>query len=86
MQEEVLSASEFWAGWRQLLADDRFAFLAEPNSFTGVWQHLCATLRKGQCAETDLYLAALAHAANVTLVSFDQGIGRFAGPQVLVLR
>lgn len=79
MRDEVQSAAEFWEGWDQLIEDDRFAMVAEPAGLEAAWRSLTAALPKGKAAETDCYFAAFATAGNHSLVSFDQGLRRFTG-------
>lgn len=79
MKEEVKSASEFWDGWERLMEDDRFAPVAEPAGLENAWRALTAALPRGKPAETDCYLAAFAIAGKHSLVSFDRGLRRFAG-------
>jgi predicted nucleic acid-binding protein len=83
MKDEVKSASEFWGGWRRLLEDDRFALAGGPAGLEDAWRALGASLPKGTPAETDCYLAAFAIAGAHSLVSFDRGLRRFKGLDVL---
>jgi toxin-antitoxin system PIN domain toxin len=83
MKEEVKSASEFWGGWQRLLEDGRFALSSEPAGLEDVWRALSASLPKGTPAETDCYLAAFAIAGAHSLVSFDRGMRRFKGLDVV---
>jgi toxin-antitoxin system PIN domain toxin len=85
MKEEVLSASEFWKGWQRLIEDDRFALVGEPAGLESAWRTLTAALPKGKPAETDCYLAAFAIAGKHTLVSFDRGLQRLAGLELVTL-
>jgi toxin-antitoxin system PIN domain toxin len=79
MKEEVKTASEFWDGWQRLMDDDRFVLVGEPAGVENAWRSLTAGLPRGTSAETDCYLAAFAIAGNHSLVSFDRGLRRFAG-------
>lgn len=79
MKDEVKSASEFWDGWQRLMADDRFALVGEPAGLENTWRALTGALPRGKPAETDCYLAAFAIAGKHSLVSFDRGLRRFAG-------
>lgn len=83
MKEEVKSASEFWNGWQRLIEDDRFALVGEPAGLESAWRMLTAALPRGKPAETDCYLAAFAIAGKYTLVSFDQGLRRFASLELV---
>ncbi len=79
MKDEAKSASEFWDGWQRLMEDDRFALVGEPAGLESAWRALTAALPRGKPAETDCYLAAFAIAGKLSLVSFDRGLRRFAG-------
>lgn len=83
MKEEVKSASEFWDGWQRLIEDDRFALVGEPAGLESAWRTLTAALPRGKPAETDCYLAAFSIAGKHSLVSFDQGLRRFAGLELV---
>ncbi len=78
MKQDVLSAKTFWRGWDKLMVDDRFALVDEPPSLSQTWRALSTSFPKGQCAETDVYLAAFAIARGDTLISFDAGFKKFA--------
>ncbi|MCX6360032.1 MAG: hypothetical protein NT029_09505 [Armatimonadetes bacterium] len=73
--------TDFWRGWDEALTDERLVRVPEPPGLTGRWRALCAALPAGACADTDVYLAALAVAGDFTLVTFDHGFARFAGLQ-----
>lgn len=83
MKDEVKSASEFWDGWQRLMEDDRFALVGEPTGLENAWRALTAALPRGKPAETDCYLAAFAIAGRHSLVSFDRGLRRFPGLNLL---
>ncbi|NUN97307.1 MAG: PIN domain-containing protein [Candidatus Omnitrophica bacterium] len=85
MKEDVLSAAEFWEGWEQIMADERFAFTDEPEGFERVWRELTRPLPKGRCVETDAYFAAFARSGGWTLVTFDRGFERFSRTRSLIL-
>lgn len=85
MKDDVLTATEFWAGWDRLVADDRFAFAKEPETLEQRWREITARLPRDECAGTDAYFAALALAGGWTLTSFDNGLRRFAGVRLELL-
>ncbi len=86
MKDDVISAQDFWEGWGVLKRDDRFSLVDEPTGLEKMWRGLCAGIPRGQCAETDVYLAAFAMARGDTLVTFDAGFSRFDSLQCEVLR
>jgi uncharacterized protein len=79
MKDEVKNASEFWDGWDRMIEDDRFALVGEPAGLGTAWRALTVALPRGKTAETDCYLAAFAIAGKHSLVSFDRGLRRFKG-------
>ena len=85
MQNDVLTAAEFWQGWDRLLRDDRFTLVQEPPALETAWRQLSRALPRGQVAGTDTYLAALAKARGWRLVTFDRGFTAFPGLEVEVL-
>lgn len=85
MKEDVLSAADFWLGWEQLMEDERFVIVDEPEGFESLWRETTGSLRKGQCAETDSYFAALALSGGWTLVTFDRGFRRFPSIKAEIL-
>ena len=85
MKEDTLSAEEFWHGWDMMMGDDRFLRVEEPRGIETAWRGITAAIRKGQCAETDAYLAAFAQAGGWSLVTFDRGLRRFPGLHAEIL-
>lgn len=79
MKDEVKNASEFWGGWERLIQDDRFGMVGEPAGLETAWRALSSALARGKPAETDCYLAAFAISGKHSLVSFDRGLRRFTG-------
>lgn len=73
MKEDTPSAAQCWAGWDQLMTDERFSMMAEPTSLETAWREVTSAFSVGQCTETDAYLAAFALSADLTLVTFDRG-------------
>ena len=84
MKDEVKSAAEFWAGWDRLISDERFALVGEPAGLQVAWRTVTAKIPKGKPAETDCYLAAFAVTGGHSLVSFDRGMRRFAGVDLII--
>lgn len=74
MQDEVMRPDEAWEAYRVPRLDRRIGYLAEPNELP----EACQTFTEGQLSSpnlwTDAYLCAFAHAARLTLVTFDAKI------------
>jgi len=77
MKDDLLTPSEFWQGWSVLMADARFFIVSEPTQLESVWRELTVSLPRGQCAETDAYLAAFAQAGGYSMATFDKGFQRY---------
>lgn len=85
MKDDVLTAEDFWRGWDRMLRDDRWVWVGEPEGLEAAWRQVTRGLVKGQCAETDTYLAGLVQAMDATLVTFDRGFRRFPGLRLELL-
>ena len=86
MREEVLGPAGAWSAYRALRSDRRVVYLLEPGHFSeDGWE----TFTEGQSTSpnrwTDAYLSALAHAARLTLVTFDTKMLARQGANCLVL-
>ena len=71
-QNEVMSQAGAWKTYDRWLQDERISFLDEPPEIDEAFRGLT---QSGQAAPkdwADSYLAALALAAQITLVTFDQ--------------
>lgn len=78
MQEDVLDTAGCWAIWRRLLEDERFRFAAdEPVGLDAVFERFTRGRAFSPRLWTDAYLAAYAHANQLTLVTLDRGFRGF---------
>ena len=82
MQEEVMSPSGAWQAYRSLRSDWRIGYITEPDGLAESWDAFTAGALSSPNLWTDAYLCAFAHAAGLTLVTFDvkiparEGLGR----------
>jgi toxin-antitoxin system PIN domain toxin len=74
MQEEVMRPDEAWEAYRVLRLDRRIGYLAEPNELPEAWKAFTEGPLSSTNLWTDAYLCAFAHAARLTLVTFDAKI------------
>lgn len=74
MQEEVMRPHEAWNAYRVLRLDRRIGYLSEPNELAETWEVLKESPLSSPNLWTDAYLCAFAHAAQLTLVTFDAKI------------
>jgi toxin-antitoxin system PIN domain toxin len=80
MGEDVLDSEGCWTVWNRLLEDERFRFVAdEPSGLDADFQRYTRGRRFSPRLWTDAYLAAYAHAGQLTLVTFDHGFRNFPG-------
>jgi predicted nucleic acid-binding protein len=69
-----MSPGEAWQAYRVLRLDRRIGYLAEPNELPETWQAFTEGPLSSSNLWTDAYLCAFAHAARLTLVTFDKKI------------
>lgn len=81
----ALTPVEAWRAYDSMMRDDRFAYLEEPNGVDTNLRAISTDLQRGAAIGTDIYLAALAAASKLTIVSFDAGFRRFPNLSVCVL-
>lgn len=87
MKADVLDAKACWALWRQLLKDERVRFTAtEPQGVDAAFERFTRGRAFTPRLWTDAYLAAYAHAGDLTMVTFDQGFRSFTGLACQVLK
>jgi len=85
MQEEVMNPGEAWQAYRALRSDRRIGFLVEPDDLPESWQEFTQGKLSSPNLWTDAYLCAFAHAAQLTLVTFDAKIPARENVNCLVL-
>ena len=85
MQEEVMSPDGAWQAYRVLRSDRRIGYLLEPNDLSEAWDGFTEGRLTSPNLWTDAYLCAFAHAAGLTLITFDAKIPTRAGLNCLVL-
>ena len=86
MQSAVLTSKRAWEEFERWLAVPEVVFLNEPDGFHRLLGSVAASQTLGQSAWTDAYLAAFCICGNYRLVSFDGGLARSKGVQLLHLR
>jgi toxin-antitoxin system PIN domain toxin len=86
MQEEVMLPGQAWDAYRVLRLDRRIGYVAEPSELPETWQAFTEGALSSPNLWTDAYLCAFAHAARLTLVTFDAKIPSREGLNGLVLR
>ena len=82
MDDEVKTQREAWRLYDDWRLDERIDFLAEPPEVEAVFRELTQGAQPATRAWPDAYLAAVARAAGLTLVTLDYG---FRGMRALDL-
>jgi uncharacterized protein len=85
MQEEVVNPDTAWQAYSELRSDRRIGYLAEPNELREKWQAFTEGRLSLPNLWTDAYLCAFAHAARLTLVTFDAKISTLNDVNCLLL-
>lgn len=81
----TLTLPDAWQKYDAMLTDGRIGFAQEPVYLEKHWRNF--TLRQSFSPKiwNDAYLAAFAIAANLEVVTFDQGFKQFAGLKYTIL-
>jgi uncharacterized protein len=84
MGNDTRKMAEAWELWDKVCADDRVAFLSEPEAMEREFRRLSALSTPSPKIWADSYLLAFAGVAGLKLVTFDRGL-RAKGTEVLIL-
>jgi uncharacterized protein len=84
MGSDVKKRPDAWDLWDKVCADDRIAFLPEPETTEPEFRWLLAVRSPSPKVWADAYLLAFASVAGLKLVTFDRGL-RSRSAEVLVL-
>jgi toxin-antitoxin system PIN domain toxin len=84
MGKDTKSMSEAWGLWDRLWADDRIAFLPEPDGLEKEFRSRSRISSRSPKIWADSYLLAFAAVAGLKFVTFDQAL-QTRGADVLVL-
>jgi hypothetical protein len=85
MGYEVLSQRNAWAVYEDLSRDKRVTFTIESAEVEPLWKRYTQGLFTGTNVWTDAYLAAVAAAQGMQLVSFDRGLTRIKDLRLRIL-
>jgi uncharacterized protein len=85
MGRDVVSPARAWHVYDLLCEDLRVTFAAEPLEMEPAFRSLTRNRIAGSGLWTDAYLAALAKARGLTVVSFDRGFRGMPGVDSLIL-
>jgi len=84
MGKDVKTMSQAWDLWDRIWADDRIAFLPEPDGLEEEFRKKSRLSSRSPKVWADAYLLAFASIAFVKLVTFDRAL-RSRGAEVLIL-
>ena len=84
MGNDVKKMSEAWELWDKVCADDRIAFVSEPDTVEPEFRRLSSLRSPSPKVWADAYLLAFASVAGLKLITFDSGL-RSRGIEVRVL-
>ena len=85
MQDEVVSPDRAWQAYRALRSDRGMGYLRDPRGLDEVWDTFTQGGRTSPNLWTDAYPGGLAHAAGLTLATFDSKTPFRTGLACLVL-
>ena len=85
MGPDVLSPREAWRAYDELCGDVRVTFVGEAAGAATAFRRLSPRLAGSPGNWTDAWLAALAEAHELTIVSFDRGFQRLPGVDARLL-
>jgi toxin-antitoxin system PIN domain toxin len=85
MGPDALSGAMAWRIIDELLDRENIRFVREPDGLDLVWRRHTPAGRTSPNFWTDGYLAAFAHAAGFTLVTFDRGFSKYRDIAVKIL-
>ncbi|HEX6962402.1 MAG TPA: TA system VapC family ribonuclease toxin [Lacipirellula sp.] len=77
-QEEAVTLARAWQLYDVLLTDYRVSFVPEPPEIESLWRDYTKQQTFSPKVWNDAYLAAYAHAARCTLVTFDKAFAQYA--------
>ena len=86
MGRQRLSPGAAWSKVAEFLALPEVTLLAEPAGLNHALEGFCRSGATSPNWWTDAYLAAFARSAGLRLVTFDQGLSKFPGVDLLILK
>jgi len=84
MGDEVMNQSEAWGAYDRWLEDERVDFMEEPAGLESLFRTMTRLRQPAPKDWADSYLAALARASQLTLVTLDRALRKKAKPVILL--
>lgn len=85
MGPNALAQEQAWALYDRLIENESVVYLSEPDNLEKYWRKFSRKALSQKNLWTDAYLAAFATGHGMRLVTFDRGITKFPGTDVVVL-
>ncbi|WP_350211684.1 TA system VapC family ribonuclease toxin [Botrimarina sp.] len=82
---EALSPRAAWSVYDRLIGDPRVLYSDEPRGLESLWRTHTGSENQSPSGWTDAYLFSFAAAGGFALVTFDQGMRRYAGADLVLL-
>jgi len=73
MAENVCTLEQAWVVYEDILSDERFIFVSEPDGLEHVFREYTSMGQVSPKRWQDAYLAAFARASKINMVTFDRG-------------
>lgn len=85
MGVDAMSQSKAWKTYDKFLRDPRVSFLAEPDRVDEYFRPFTRSPHRATSLWTDAYLAAVAKAGSLSIVTLDKAFARIPGVDALIL-
>jgi predicted nucleic acid-binding protein len=85
MGPNVMTQARAWQEYERLIEREEIVFLPEPNGIEIRWRDCTKSRQPAHQTWTEAYLAAFALGHGLRLVTFDRGMEKYEGTDVLVL-
>ncbi len=84
-KDEAVTTDVAWSFYDRLLEDERVYFMREPDGLEHAWRKCTSNRGYSHRVWNDAYLAAFAQAANLEIVTFDQGFREYQAAKVTII-
>jgi len=85
MGPNVMTQARAWQEYERLIEREEIVFLPEPNGIEIRWRDCTKSRQPAHQTWTEAYLAAFALGHGLRLVTFDRGMEKYEGTDVLLL-
>jgi len=85
MARDVLSQAKAWDIYELAMSDERVDFAHEPEGLDSILKALSSGPTPSTKTWNDAYLAAFSIASDISLASFDRGLKRYPGVDLVAI-